>query len=283
MKHLLTEILPKPKVWALIGLIAAGCGGDLPTEPEFDNPLDPDSPTGTYVAPETSILSGPADGEVVDNYSVTFSWSGNERVTEYSFRLTSGEWSQWGSAATVTLSPLDEGDYTFEVKGRYLTGDEDDTPDTRSFTIDDIQGPALWLSPRKVEVANGSEFTLSLMAEDVTDLKALLVVVEFDPTKIALVSWQLLDQTGQFLTQHNANVIALVDSSLSTGSIGFNLALAGGDQLGVDGSGIILNLTLRRTAAGNNQIILGAGSRMINSDLAEVTIIELAPTEVVVP
>ncbi len=270
-------------VWALIGIFAGSCGGDLPTEPEYNNPLDPDSPRGTYIAPETSILSGPAEGEVVDNHSVTFTWSGNERVTEFSYRLSSGEWSPWSAAITVNIGPLDEGAYIFEVKGRYATGDEDDTPESRSFTIDDIQGPALWLSPRRIEVATGNEFTLSLMAEEVTDLKALLAVIEFDPAAVELANWQLFDQAGQFLTQHNASVIALVDSALTSGSIGFNLALVGGEQLGVDGSGIILNLLLRKTAAGNTQITLGAGSRMIDSDLAEITLTELAPAEVVAP
>ena len=42
----------------------------MPEEPVFDNPLDPLNPN--YVYPETSIDSGPNEGEVVKNDAVAF-------------------------------------------------------------------------------------------------------------------------------------------------------------------------------------------------------------------
>lgn len=55
--------------------------GDL----ELDNPLDPENPD--YVEPETTILTGPAEGDTVHNSSVTFTWEGNEQTIEYSYSI----------------------------------------------------------------------------------------------------------------------------------------------------------------------------------------------------
>ena len=259
-----------------------GCE-EIPEAPEYDNPLDPDVPTGDYVPPETNILTGPVDGAIIDDHSVTFTWSGNENVVEYAYRLSNENWSEWAAATTIAYSYLDEGDYLFEVKGRYATGTEDDTPEARSFEIDDIQGPALWFSPRRVQVQVGSEFAVDLVIEEVTDIKALLAQVEFETAQLELVSHQLHDQAGDFLTQHNASVITLVDSALAQGTIGFNLAVAGGDQPGVDGSGTLLTLTFRKLGSGGTQVILAGSSRMVSSDLAEISILELAPAVIAAP
>ena len=259
------------------------CGSELPTEPEFDNPLDPESPTGVYEAPETTILTGPDEAAIIDSHTVAFTWSGNDLVVAYSYRLTGEDWSPWSADTSVILDYLDEGAYTFEVKGRYISTEEDATPASRSFTINDIPGPALWFAPRKVQVAAGGQFTVSLMAEEVTDMKAVFAKVEFDFAQLEMTNYLLLNQAGQFLTQHNATVIALVDSALASGVIAFNMALAGGDQLGVAGSGAMVELTFTRIAGSATQIGFGAVSRMIGADLAEIALNELAPAMVVAP
>ncbi|GAG37930.1 unnamed protein product, partial [marine sediment metagenome] len=48
-----------------------GCS-EMPSEPEFDNPIIPDDPT--FEPPQTTITSGPAEGEKVDDHTVTFTW-----------------------------------------------------------------------------------------------------------------------------------------------------------------------------------------------------------------
>ncbi len=281
---MLTKFIRPLAVSMLLTLttIWLGCE-EIPEAPEYENPLDPDVPTGEYVPPETNILTGPADGTTIDDHSVTFTWSGNQNVVEYAYRLTGGDWSAWSRDSSVTLAYMDEGDYLFVVKGRFASLAEDETPATRDFTIDDIHGPALWFSTRRVPAQAGSEFTVDLVIEDVADIKALLAQVEFEPAQLELVGHQLHNQAGDFLTQHNGNVIALVDSALAQGTIGFNLAVAGGDQPGVDGSGTLLTLTFRKLGSGGTQVILGNSSRMVSSDLAEISILELAPAVIAAP
>ncbi|MEE9466042.1 MAG: cohesin domain-containing protein [Candidatus Neomarinimicrobiota bacterium] len=274
-KSLATAVLP-------VLLVAIfGCT-ELPDEPVYDNPLDPDNPDSEYVPPETDIRTGPTEGAEVNDHTVTFTWGGNELVEEYRYRLT-GDWSAWSGDSSHTFIYLDEGDYLFEVQGRYATAAEDTTPATRNFEIDDIQGPALWFSPRLVEAPAGNEFTVDLLIEDVPDIVALLAQVEFDPGQLELVGYQLHDQAGDFLTQHNGNVIALVDSAFTQGSVSFNLAVTGGDQLGVKGSGTLLTLTFQRTTSSGTQVDLGSSSRMVSIDLANIIFTELAPAVVAAP
>ena len=247
-----------------------------PDVPAFDNPLDPTE--GDYEPPETTILSGPENGAVVDTHTVTFTWEGNENVVESHYNLVGIEKSDWITETTVTFSYLDEGDYQFEVRGRYITEDEDTTAATRIFTIDDIHGPALWLSPRRVQVYGAGSFTLDLMAEDVADLMVVYAQLQFDPSMTTLDSFQVLDGAGDFLSKYAGPVVSLVDSLLAQGSIDFNLAVMGASPPGIDGSGALVRVHFTPLTTGNTSIGLGTDCVMISSDLDEVTIAELVST-----
>lgn len=247
-----------------------------PDVPAFDNPLDPDE--GDYEPPETTILSGPGEDAVVDTHTVTFTWSGNDNVVEYRYSLVGIEESDWITETTVTFNYLDEGDYQFEVKGRYITEDEDTTAATRSFTIDDIQGPALWLSPRRVQVYPAGSFTLDLMAEDVADLMVVYAQLQFDPSMMTLDSYQVLDGAGDFLSRNAGTVVCLVDSLLAQGTIDFNLAVMGASPPGIDSSGTLVRVHFTPLGTNNTSIGLGEDCIIISSDLDEVTIAELVST-----
>jgi hypothetical protein len=106
----------------LVGMMACET---LPEEPEYDNPIIPDDPN--FELPQTTITSGPSEEAVVDTHTVTFMWIGNQEGMDFTYRLYEGDWSAWSSDTSVTYAYLDEGDYLFEVKGRYLSGIEDST------------------------------------------------------------------------------------------------------------------------------------------------------------
>jgi len=105
-----------------------------------ENPLDPENPD--YTPPETFITMEALEGAVLDTSTVTITWSGNDLTVEYAYSLNDN-WSEWSSATSVTLNYLDEGDYTFSVKGRYASEVEDESPATVNFSVDMVQGPAL--------------------------------------------------------------------------------------------------------------------------------------------
>lgn len=239
-----------------------------PDVPAFDNPLDPDEEG--YEPPETTI-----DEAVIDGHSVTFKLGGNEYVHEFAYRLNGGAWSEWSPETVITIDYHDEGDYLFEAKGRYETGSEDKTPAARSYTIDDIHGPALWLSPRRVQVNGAGSFTLDLMAEDVADLMVVYAQVQFDQLWLTLSNCQILDQAGDFLTGNSGTVITIVDSLLNQGTIGFNLAIVGGTAPGVSGEGALVSLQFAALQQGTTEITLSPECSLINTDLGDIPIQEL--------
>ena len=78
---------------ALIMLCSSGCDMIIPPENEtvYDNPQDPQS--STYVEPQTTILSGPANGSTIGTSTVTITYSGSEGATYFQWRLNGGNWS----------------------------------------------------------------------------------------------------------------------------------------------------------------------------------------------
>ena len=251
----------------LATLVWTSCESPLPGEPEFDNPLDPDSPTNVYVPPETSILSGPADGEVVNDHTVMFILGGNEHVIEWAYSLNGSDTSAWQTDSLLTLEYLDEGLQELSVWGRYATGDEDDSPATRSFTVDAITGPALWLSPRSLSVAAGEDITLSLKGEDLVDMLAFRARVAYDNTLLEFSAVALLDQSTSFLKQHGGDVIAIIDTLESSGIIDLNILLAGGTVAGASGSGALLTVTFSSLKSGSGEILLLDQSAIISTNL----------------
>ena len=90
--------------------------------------------------PDTSITEGPSGGIAYNN--PTFSFTGIDNVTPaallvyatYLQGYDSG-WSSFSLAASKSYNNLPDGSYTFQVKAKDQTGNEDQTPSTRSFTV----------------------------------------------------------------------------------------------------------------------------------------------------
>ena len=110
---------------------------------------DPTPATRTFIVnytapdttpPDTTITSGPS-GTITTN-SATFTYTGTDNVTStgnlvyatYLQGYDSG-WSSFSSSATKSYTNLPNGTYTFQVKAKDQTGNEDPTPATRSFTV----------------------------------------------------------------------------------------------------------------------------------------------------
>ncbi|HXH07940.1 MAG TPA: S8 family serine peptidase [Vicinamibacterales bacterium] len=90
--------------------------------------------------PDTSITSGP-DG-TIDTGTATFTWTGTDDVTPadglvYAYRLEPLEagFSAFGPATSRTYTGLVNGAYTFHVKSRDSSGNEDASPATRTFAV----------------------------------------------------------------------------------------------------------------------------------------------------
>ena len=107
------------RLFILIGLLFIWTCEDVPIVQ--DNPLDDDNPD--YIPPSISFTSGPSEGQTIADSDITFSWEGNELVTEYRQKFNEQAWGDWSDQTSVVLQYLDEGDYRFAIQGRYESGD----------------------------------------------------------------------------------------------------------------------------------------------------------------
>ena len=111
--------------------------------------------------PDTVITGGPTG--IITNNSASFTFIGSDNVTRtdnlvyatYLQGYDSG-WSEFGTATVKSYGNLPEGSYTFQVKAKDEAQNIDQTPATRSFTVN-YAAPAD-TTPREVSCA----YTLSV-------------------------------------------------------------------------------------------------------------------------
>ena len=174
-------------LYAAMFFLMLSCGKE---ELECDPLFDPNcSSASDQSNPETSI-SDPS----VDASSVSISWEGGIAFSQFSYRLLPLsydnpvslylDWSDWSSDTTVTLDPLDEGEYDFYVKSRF--GDtEEAAPDLVSFTIDAIVGTGLRIYPLRQQVTlegndDGSQTVdIFLYAENIESFLGAEIELQF--------------------------------------------------------------------------------------------------------
>ncbi len=261
---------------AIVGafiITGTGCGS-APDAPEYDNPIIPDDPN--YEPPQTTILSGPAEGAVVDTHTVTFSWRGNQAGMDFMHLRPDSTWSDFSTDTSVTFRYIDEGDYLFEVSGRYSSLVEEDIPASRSYTIDDIRGPALRLYPRYQEVDVGSEFSLEVMLEEVENVFAVKVVLEFDPAALQVSNIEVYEDSRSLLKANGGNVIPFSSVDTTQGTVTIEVATATGNPPGVSGTGPIAQITFSAIQAGQAEITFDAPSEIRDPDNATIPLTEKA-------
>ena len=211
-----------------------------------DNPLDPGNPE--YDPPVITFVSGPGGGETISTSEATFSWEGNDLVSEYRTKINNDPWGDWADHTSITLQYLDEGGYTFSIQGRYTTEDTSAVI-SNNFSVDAVQGPALMFYPRANFSSVGSNVTFQVLAEEVTSLTAAQFNVTFDPSKLEIVS-----VTEGSLLQINGESIFSTEFDNQAGSLSVITAVLGGDLPSVDGTGVLLELVLEVKATGTSNL-----------------------------
>jgi flagellar hook assembly protein FlgD len=91
------------------------------------------------VPPNTTIVSGPAEGASITPSNITFTWLGTDNLAvplTYAYQLDSSAWSPFDSATSYTFASLAEGSHTFSVKAKDQAENEDLTPASRYFIVD---------------------------------------------------------------------------------------------------------------------------------------------------
>jgi subtilisin-like proprotein convertase family protein len=90
--------------------------------------------------PETSILSGPAEGAFVASTAATFTFIATEAPGTPPFQcsLDDADWEDCGPAGSQTYTGLAQGLHTFEVRGVDAQGDPDFDPARRLWFVDTV-------------------------------------------------------------------------------------------------------------------------------------------------
>lgn len=257
-------------------LIFMGCT-TTPEEPEWNNPVDPVLPP--YTPPETYITSGPAELSEVGTHTVTFAFRGNENITEFSYKIDSQDWSPWQIDTVATLDYMDEGEHIFQVKGRYNVEEEDKSPDSRTFIVNAVKGPALMFFPRKIIVAINRTFTIDIFAEEVSNMMGVYIEIPLNGLPLELIGYQVYDDSGDFLLKNGGELLTLDDTNYDTLKI--NLALSTADPAGIEGTGKLVELEVRFNGSESIEMPFSPNCEMQDSEIQKIEINELVPAVIV--
>jgi hypothetical protein len=90
-------------------------------------------------APDTRLLSGPAEGSATSDATPTFTFSSDNPTATFECRTDGGPWE--GCESPRTLPALGDGDHTFKVRALDDVGNFDLMPVVRNFDIDTTPPP----------------------------------------------------------------------------------------------------------------------------------------------
>ena len=238
--------------------------------PVFDNPLDDDN-NPDYTEPETFILSDINNSVITESF-LNIEFEGNDLVEEYAYNLNNQGWSDWIDQSIVTLSYLDEGDYNFKVKSRYITGDEDLTPAEVNFEVDAVSGPGLRIFPLFKTISNSSDM-VSLYLEDVENISFGTITIQLVSNDCEAINISSIEIGDLLLENSNIFIYENEDNSHS-----INFGISEGNQL--TGTGEIAKINLNNDGQSCNsdiQLIIDVeNSELRDYDNQEIPIIDSA-------
>jgi len=235
-------------------------------DPIADNPLDPNNPN--YNQPAVTITMGPLEGEIIDTHSVTLMWKGNELVNHYRFNFDHQDWSDWIESTSITFDYLNEGNHNFSIQSRYESGDTSQIAEVR-FIVDAVKGPALMFYPRKQITTQGSLTTLQVWAEEVIDLTAAELSIQFNPSFLDIVS---INEGSIF--QGIGEVIFLSQYDNDLGILTISTALLGGGNPSINGSGDLAVMEVKILDAGSSTLSFNGTEVFRDPQNNHITILE---------
>jgi len=232
-----------------------------------DNPLDPDNPN--YESPMATIVEAPVGGRTISTDVATFHWSGNNDDCQFSYRLNSESWSSWSLNTSVILDYLDEMSHLFQVIAKYPTDSVQHIPSEVSFTVDAIDGPALWLYHKKVETTVNDTFSVKVMLDEVTDLAMMSIVLDFDPAYLQIQDYDILENEVLLIGKDLIKVDQLENTE---GRLTIYLALVSETQEAISGSGPIINIVFKSRSRGSTEILFDEKCYLREFDNSEIPI-----------
>ncbi|MCF8240047.1 MAG: cohesin domain-containing protein [Melioribacteraceae bacterium] len=220
--------------------------------------------------PFLKITDGPAENTVLSEDVVSFVWKGSDNSFFYKYRLlaidednfpsTYIDWNDYSKENEVTFYNLDESKFRFEVMG--ISNGLEGGPERRNFEINAVTGPTLTFYKTETNISLGGKDSVNIWLEDLDSLKAIRVVVAFDPNYVNLVSISGGDlvkkQRFEQIIVPDYNDTTVVNSVNATGKLELNSAvlatLGSLPQKSLSGSGSVLNVSFRGMKIGTTNL-----------------------------
>lgn len=236
-------------------------------EPLIDNPYDPEYVSSTD--PMASISSGISEGDELDVTMASFSWSGEGgNSSEFAYMLEGRDtkFSEWSNTKTINYDYLDEGDYTFLVKERYANQVEQESPTSRSFTVNAVKGFALIFEKYFTDAPSGSNFSIDVNVEQAKLLTGFKTIIKYNSSEVTFKSVE--EKTGI----ENIDNVAVFERELSPGNLELNVLLLGTDG-GFIGDASVCTINFTSKTSSQSQISFVEDSTIMrNANNTNITI-----------
>ena len=233
--------------------------------------------------PETVIDSSPESYHT--SSSAVFAYSGNALVQDYSYKLQREElgeqaeistvivdWTSWSSESSAQIDYLDEGYYTFFVKGRYSNGAEDPTPASATFTVDAVGSSSLRVFPLLSSASVDDVFEVDIYAEDISSVSMIELQIEYDDTQITVYNDSII--RGDLLESFEGDLNIFIEQQ-SSNTILITIGVGASDfGNGLGGTGSICNIQFFGQNPGSSSINI-VSSEFRDKDNNSISIVEV--------
>ena len=144
--------------------------------------------------PETYLLLKPPS--ITGYRNVTFSWIGKDDFTPqqdilYSYMLVGYDatWSPWSNEQETTYQNLPDGTYTFNVKSKDNSGQEDETPASWSFTVDTSPPSVISTKPKHNSINVAAYSSVSILFSFDMEKESVEKSIEINPNLPYTTHW----------------------------------------------------------------------------------------------
>ena len=158
-----------------------------------------------------------------------------------------------------------------------------DNPLDPSNPNNNIKGPALVLSPVKLDVKSQSQFELELWIVETDPIAGISTNILFDPVKFRVEEVDsLITGSESFLLGNGGRLIFISTFSNDTGYIKIDCAIVEGEPRDVEGGGIISRITFSHLSESTASISLSSDSYLRNSQNEAVIINDLLNSDIII-
>src|SRR5215203_4477230 len=149
--------------------------------------------TADVTVPDTTIDTGPSG--TVNSSSATFTFSSNEANSTFETRLDNGAWVANGTATSKTYNSLSDASHTFDVRATDAAGNVDQSPASRSRTVQTDSTPPVITSDVSGTLGNNGWYTSNVSVSwTVTDAESAVTSKSASCDTTTIIN---TDTTGQ--------------------------------------------------------------------------------------